>query len=365
MKWKLAAAIIVFLTLPVFTFAQAGEDSMTFELQGVVENIAEEVLEPIESAYQVVEVRVSTDGEHQGELFIIDSREGYTAGLRHEVHEGQKVLLSVMTLPGVEKPTAFLVDVVRMGSLVWVLAVFVLVVIVVGAWRGLASLLSLGVIGLVLFGFILPQILNGANPVLVTLLGSAVILAFAIFVTHGFKKMSLAAFLGTIAGLVITGILSILFVNWAQLTGLGLEEAALLQLKMGVSFDVRGLLLSAIIIGAVGVLDDMAVNQVETVAELKLANPLLSKRELINGAMRVGRHHIASVVNTLVLAYAGVSLPLLLIFMMADQGVTNMINSELIAGEIIRTLVGTIGLILTVPISTVIAASMCSKKKVE
>jgi len=147
-------------------------------------------------------------------------------------------------------------------------------------------------------------------------------------------------------------LLAVIFVKAASLTGLAGEEATLLQLKTGLTLDSQGLLLAAIIIGTVGVLDDVAVNQTETVFELAEANPTLSRTELFRRSMRIGRHHIASMVNTLVLAYAGASLPLLLIFSTSDEGVVNLLNSEFIAEEIVRTLVGTIGLISAVPLAT-------------
>ena len=353
----LVIAIALFATIfPGFVFAQETEVPSTVEVRAVVESV-----ESIGDDRQIVNARVITEGEHMDSVFEVDSADGLVMGLRYRVNEGQKVVLAVTSIPG-EGEIVYLTDVVRSSSLWWVLALFILVVLAVGRWRGLTSLLSLVVIAGVLFAFILPLILKGASPILVTIAGSAIILAFSIFVTHGFKKTSLAAFLGTIAGLVITGILALVFVDWAQLTGLGLEEAALLQLELGAALNVKGLLLSAIIIGAVGVLDDMAVNQVQTVIELKRANPELSSGELVKRAMRVGRHHIASVVNTLVLAYAGASLPLLLLFVASDVGTSSLINSEVVAGEIVRTLVGTIGLVLTVPIATVIASYMKLKK---
>ena len=362
---KIIATLSLFSIIYFLPFVANAQEEIvpeTIETRAVVETIIEEQLEPADEAYQVVTVRVQSQGIMNNRLFTVDSRQGYTAGLRYQVSEGQQVQIALVEIPNETEPIVFITDVIRLSPLMWLLIIFVFIALIVGLLRGFTSLLGLGVIMLVLFGFILPQILNGQNPVLITLIGSAVIVAFSIFVTHGFKRSSLAAFLGTLAGLVITGVLASLFVDIAQLTGLASDEAAILQLKTGLEFDMKGLLLAAIIIGALGVLDDITVTQSETVFELQRTDPSLSKTELIRRSMRIGRHHIASVVNTLVLAYAGASLPLLLLFIASDQNTLDLINSEIIAEEIVRTLVGTIGLILSVPIATWFAALFVIRK---
>ena len=360
--------IISCFLLSTFCFlphiAQAQDELVqpeTIETRALVEEIIEEQLEPADQAYQIVSVRVESQGILNNRLFTIDSRDGYTAGLRYEVSEGQRVQIAILEIPGEPEPIIFITDVIRLSSLMWLIVLFILITLIVGLVRGFTSLLGLGVIMLVLFGFILPQILNGHNPVLITLLGSSVIVAFSIFITHGLKRSSMAAFFCTLAGLIITGLLAFLFVDLVQLTGLASDEGAILQLKTGLEFDMKGLLLAAIIIGALGVLDDVTVTQSETVFELNKTDTDLSQSKLMRKAMRVGRHHIASMVNTLVLAYAGAGLPLLLLFIASDQSTLNLINSEIIAEEIVRTLVGTIGLILSVPIATWFATLFIKK----
>ena len=352
------------LILPSALFAQTeGEEPTTIEVDAVIERVSEEKLEPADEVYQVVDALVLSEGEYEGSVLTIDSREGYLEDLRYVVDEGQKVKLMIIALPGVDEPLVYITDINRLGALFWLFLLFIAVVLGVGSLRGLGSLIGLGAIVLVLFGFILPQILKGSDPIFVTIIGSAVILAFSIFGTHGFKKITLGAFFGTIGGLIITGALAFLFVTISHLSGLGGEEASLLQLKAGVSLNAQGLFLAAIILGAVGVLDDVAVNQSEIIHELKKTNPDMGASELIKRSMRIGRHHIASVVNTLVLAYAGASLPLLLLFVASDQSTLHLINSELIAEEIVRTLVGTIGLICAVPLATWFTVLMLREKK--
>ncbi len=345
--------LVSFLLIPNLALAQ--EEPSTIEATGVVESIVEEQLEPASEAYQVVEVRVISDGKYDGRLFTIDSQADYLVGLRHVVEPSQKVKLSIISTPD-GSTIVFITDVVRLEPMMWLVLLFVIVTLLVGLLRGLSSLIGLVVIMAVLFGFILPNLLAGRDPLIFTLIGAAIIMLVSVFGTHGLRKQSVAAFLGTIGGLGITGILAIIFVPLTKLTGLASEEAALLQLKTGMSIDLQGILLAAIIIGALGVLDDVAVTQSETVFELKKTDPNLKLRELAGRALKIGRHHIASVTNTLVLAYAGASLPLLLLFLMVDTTTIDLVNSEFIAEEIVRTLVGTIGLICTVPIATWIAA---------
>ena len=366
MKFLLAFILIFFTCWPCGVFAQDKLiENSTIEARATIEQIIDEKLEPPEEAYQVVEIRIKTEGAYNNSLFTVDSREGYLAGLRHTVKENQEVEVSIISSLDYGEPVVFITDAVRLNVIMWLVILFIAVTLIVGLLRGVSSLISLGVIILVLFGFILPQLVNGHNPILITLIGSAAILAVSIFGTHGFRRPSWAAFLGTVGGLIITGILAVVFVKVASLTGLASDEAAMLQLKTGLSLNAQGILLAAIVIGALGVLDDVAVNQSETVFEFAKTDPTLSKRELVRRSMRIGRHHIASMVNTLVLAYAGASLPLLLLFGVSDQSIIGLLNSEFIAEEIIRTLVGTIGLISTVPLATWFAVIYIKKNKLK
>lgn len=362
MKKYLLILLVSFFLIPSLALAQEeptpeliAVEPTAVEATGVVESIVEEQLEPTNEAYQIVEVRVISEGEYNGRMFTVDSQADYLVGLRHQVEAGQKVKLSIIGSPD-GSTIVFITDVVRLEPLMWLVIIFVLVTLLVGLLRGLSSLIGLAVILAVLFGFILPNLLAGRDPIIFTLIGAAMIMLISVFGTHGLRKQSVAAFLGTLGGLGITGILAMIFVPLTKLTGLASEEAALLQLETGMSIDLQGILLAAIIIGALGVLDDVAVTQSETVFELKKTDPNLKLRELAGRALKIGRHHIASVTNTLVLAYAGASLPLLLLFLAVDTTTIDLVNSEFIAEEIVRTLVGTIGLICTVPIATWIAA---------
>lgn len=287
-----------------------------------------------------------------GGMFLVDTRESYTEGVRFAVGEGDTVMLQVIpNSDGTE--TAFLSDVYRLPRLLYLMAAFALLIVVVGRRRGVSALVGLGITAGILFVYVFPVILQGGNPLVAVMIGSVLILGVNMHLSHGFSRRTVLAYLATLCGLVAAFVLAYIAVMVAHLSGLSSEDAVFLYWLNESPLDVRGVLLGAVILGATGVLDDIAITQGETVAELSEANPSLTRKELYVRAMRVGRHHIASTVNTLVLAYAGAAMPLLLLFL-ATKGVTmaQFINNEQVAEEIVRTLAGTSALVLTVPLAT-------------
>ncbi len=344
---------------------QAELEDINEVLEGFDQPVSDFAIESFESKATVVEIISDEEingqrqmvfvAEADGERYTIDTQQSLLEGLRYNIKEGDRVYLQIIEDRG-ELVSVFLVDVIRTGNLFLIILLFAAVIIAVGRWRGLASLFGLAITLLILLLFIIPQILNGNDPVLITVIGSLVILTVNMHLSHGFNKGTLLAFVSTAAGLSLVWIFSNLFVSFSRLSGMASEEAILLQYNSETVAGPGGILLAAIILGAVGVLDDIAITQSETVAELRAANPKMTSAELFKAGMRVGRHHIASTVNTLVLAYAGVALPLLILFM-HTQGVDLMrfLNEEAVAEEIVRTLAGTLALIMTVPIATWLA----------
>jgi uncharacterized membrane protein len=235
-----------------------------------------------------------------------------------------------------------------------VAAVFAGVVVLLGGWRGATALVGLTISVLILLMFVLPAILDGRSAVLVAVVGSAAIAYVTMYLAHGFGRMTTIALLGMISALVLTAVLSAIVVEMARFTGFVAEETSLLTFFEGI--DVTGLLLAGIVLGAAGALDDVTITQAATVWELRAADPSLDNAGLFRRALRVGRDHIASIVNTLLLAYAGASLPLLVLFVLARQSLGTIANSEIVAVEITRTLVGSIGLVAAVPLTTWLAA---------
>lgn len=240
-------------------------------------------------------------------------------------------------------------------TLLWGVAlVFAAAVIGLGRMRGLAALGGLVASVSVLVAFIVPAILQGKSPVLVATVGAGVIGFLALYLAHGWNPLTHVAVIGTFAALVLTVVLSALTVALADFSGFASEES--FYLIFVDDFDVNGLLLAGIVLGALGALDDVTVTQASSVWEVRRANPSLPRAELYRAGLRVGRDHIASTVNTLLLAYAGASMPLLLLFALSGQELGVVLNSEVLATEIIRTLVGSIGLVTAVPMTTWLAA---------
>jgi uncharacterized membrane protein len=243
---------------------------------------------------------------------------------------------------------------------------FAALVLLIARWRGVTALAGLAASGVIIFGFIAPQLLSGRNPVLVSISGALLIVLASMGLTHGFSRRTATAIAAVLFTLLLTIGLGALAVEGLKLLGFGSEAAVHLRLSTLPLQDISGLLLAAIIIGTLGVVDDVAITQVTVVQELARAKKELSMRELFVRASNVGREHIAAVVNTLVLAYVGASLPLfILLYANQIQPAWVLLNSETIAEEIVRTLVGSIGLVLAVPIATLFAARVFSGRTAE
>lgn len=253
--------------------------------------------------------------------------------------------------------TYFYADRDREGSLLWLAGLFAVVVIALGRFRGVLALAGMFAALVVLVAFVAPSALDGNDPLLVSIVAASAIAFVSLYLTHGFTPTTTVALAGTLAALALTLGLSWAFFEFAELTGLAGESAIVLP-SIAENLDVGALVLGGAIIGALGALDDVTVTQVSTVAELRHRSPRLPTSELVASGIRVGRDHIASTVNTLLLAYAGASMPLLLLFAVSDQSLAEVANSEVIAVEIVRTLCGSIGLVAAVPITTALAAAV-------
>ena len=248
-------------------------------------------------------------------------------------------------------------DFERRSPMLWLAIGFAALVILFGRLRGALSLVGLAASLAVVLVFIVPAILDGEAPLAVAIIGSLAVMLLTITLAHGIGAKSLAAILGTTASLLLVALLAEVFTDLTNLTGLASEEPTLLQLG-GVEVSFQGLLLAGMVIGALGVLDDVTVSQASTVMALRAANPALGFGELYRRALGVGRDHVSATVNTLVLAYVGASLPVLLIFSSGELGFVDAVNLELVAQEVVAALVGSIGLIAAVPVTTGLAAAL-------
>jgi uncharacterized membrane protein len=259
-------------------------------------------------------------------------------------------------------PTTYSIADYQRGRSLWLLAaVFALAVIAFGRWRGLTALAGLAVTFAILLTFIVPAILDGRSPIAVAVVGAAALMLTGLYLTHGFTTTTTVAVAGTLTSLTITAALSALATTATHLSGVADDTANFLSITHG-EVNMRGLLLAGIVIGSLGVLDDVTVTQSATVTELATANPAYRFTQLYRAATRIGRAHIASVINTIVLAYAGASLPLMLLFAAGSTPVSELVTGELIAQELVRSAVGTIGLISAVSVTTALAALVAARR---
>ncbi len=285
-------------------------------------------------------------------------------GLDPDVEVGDKVrVVENAVAPGTEAVRGqeySLTDFERRRPMLLLALLFAGLVVAFARLRGVLSLVGLAVSLAVVLVFMVPAILDGKSPLAVAVVGAFAVMLTTIALAHGTGAKSLAAMIGTALSLLVTIALAVLFVDLTHLTGLSSEESLFLQTsETGLSLD--GLLLAGMVVAALGVLDDVTISQSSTVLALRAANPDQGFRELFGRAMNVGRDHVSATVNTLVLAYVGASLPLLLIFSSSTLGLSDALNLELIAKEVVATLVGSIGLITAVPITTALAALLARR----
>jgi uncharacterized membrane protein len=308
-----------------------------------------EIVQP----YQLLRLDV-TSGSLEGQELTVEYGSLVLTNEARLFREGDRVLVErTRTMEGSD--VFHVTDYVRSGPLLWLTFLFVAATVVLSGWQGLRSLMGMGVSLIVIITFIVPQILAGRNPVIVAVLGSVVMMGISLYLVYGWNSKTHVAVAGLLLSLILTGILAVWAVNWTRLSGFGAEEAGFLQVA-GVQLDTRGLLLAGIMIGTLGALDDIAIGQSSTIAELSKANPNLTWQALFKHGMTVGRDHIAAMVNTLLLAYIGAALPLVLMFTVFSEPLGFTINREIIAEEIVRTLVGSLGLLAGVPLTSIIAA---------
>lgn len=331
-----ALLLFLFILFPKTIHAQ--QTPLTYE--GSVTKVIEE-----NGGYQKLEITSSNKKE------VIENGQ-YDASNNTKYKVGDNIVVT----------DGMISDYVRRPSLYLLFAIFLFFTFLIAGKWGINSVLGMGYSFYIIFKFILPLIIKGYDAVTIAIIGAIFIIPVTFGLSHGINKKTINAIIGTVISMVIVGILSIVFVNLAHLTGFAVEEAGFLQYQLGELINLKGILLAGIIISTLGVMDDITVSQASVVEELKRANPKLSKKELFLRSMRVGKDHISSMVNTLVLVYAGASLPLLLLFVNNPHPFSEVINYEIIADEIVRTLVGSIGLILAVPITTYIAVNSYGKQ---
>jgi len=338
--------------LPDVSMTSFGAETDRARVTEIIEE-GEIALGDMVQRYQIARVEL-LEGKYQGIVMEMDYGKRQVLSSAIYLEAGDTVLVTVGSRPdGIL--TVYFVDFVRANSLLWLTAIFVATILLISRWKGLRSLLSMAFSLMVIIGYIIPHILAGEDPLRVSITGSIILLGVTLYLTYGWNLKTHAAVVSMIFVLLITGTLAGLFVIVARLTGSGDENALFLLQMLNTQINLRGLLLGGMIIGALGVLDDLVTTQASAVFELHHANEALGFRGLFRSAMRIGQDHVAATVNTLVLAYAGASLPMLLMFSLGRGDYGYLVNFEFVAEEIVRTLVGSLGLITAVPLTTAIA----------
>ncbi len=365
MKKLLLFLFIGGLFIPALVRADGPPPDVTFRAR-VMEIIAEDRTTQADGTVTVKQdlKLKALDGPFAGQEIEFDGT-GNIDVLNKQVYRVGDRVLMIASYDADGNVQFYVEDFVRTPYL-WLLAgLFLLVLLAIGRFKGLRALIALAASFIVIVKYIIPQVLAGSSPLAVTLIGSIAILLIIIYVTEGWRARSHLSVASIVLSLVLTVFISNLFVALARLTGAASENVLFLYNIGGITLNLQGLLLAGIIIGTLGVLDDVVISQVATVEQLSHAQSSFSAAELFKRGYRVGVSHIASMANTLFLAYAGVSLPLLILFISGQSAFASWqqaLNTELIATEIVRTLAGSIGLIMAVPISTIIASWWFGRK---
>ena len=359
--------LFCYLLAPIFVWAEDSTDvDKTFKAK-VVEVTAEQAVSlPDGTSGTQQDLKLSgLEGLFKNKEILIKGIGDQEANSNNTYLAGDEVLVTASKdEQGNDK--YYITDYVRTRSLLWLFLIFVVSLLVIGRWKGLRSIISLVLTFWVMIKYIVPQILDGADPIIVTIIGSLAILVAIIYLTEGLNMNANICVASIFISLVLTVILSWFFVHLARLSGMGNEEASFIMNLGAAKLNLQGILLAGIIIGTLGVLDDVVISQVVSVSELDQANASLTRKEIFKKANNVGVAHISSMTNTLFLAYAGASLPLMILFVSGQSAFASWdiaINNELLATEIVRSLAGSIGLVLAVPISTILAVIWVKRKK--
>lgn len=316
-----------------------------------------------EITYYQVNLKILS-GEHKGETVygehVTDKRMVYNL----IVEEGDEVLVYLDEDEEGKIVNAYVAEIYRQKNLTYLLALFLFTLVAVGGVKGLKTIVTLGITGVAVISVLLPGLLKGYSPILLTVAVCAVVTALTLFIISGVNRKTIAAIIGTTGGVLIAGIIALVFGYLTKLTGLGEEEAQMLMyIPQGGGLDFEGLLFAGIILGALGAVMDVGMSISSAMSEIEAIKPEISSKELIRSGMNVGRDVIGTMSNTLILAYAGASMPLMLLFLAHDIPVQEYLNWESISAEVVRTLAGSIGLILTIPLTALIAAGFRERRR--
>ena len=355
----MALLLIVFVLVPDISPRASGLPPVQLVRGRIVELLT--VTDPSEPDARIAVVQGIDGGPATGDVI-----EGFLQGpngieARPDFVVGDEVIVNISTDP--QFHFVAVNDRYRVPTLALLLGLFAVAVTVVGGWRGVRSLIALALTLAVIVKLVVPLILAGWDPAWVAIGAASGVTAATFLITEGARRQTVAAAVGTFISLTLVAVLASVFDALSRFTPLrGSESAGFLLSLGGTNLDLGGLVLAAVIFGALGVLDDVTVTQAATVQELYEADPRSSRVALAGRAMNVGRSHIAATVNTLVLAYVGASLPLIVLFAAGRQDPLLVVSGEVVAVEVVRALVGSIGIVAAVPITTAIAVWLIGRR---
>ena len=361
MKKSLVLLSILVLLTSFDVYAESTVDSnMLLETAIVLE--ASDVIdaEEFEGGYQNVKLKI-TSGKYKNEIIETENHLSSNFAYNIIVKEKDKVIVTIdETTEGYID--VFITDYMREHYILYLTILFILFIIIIGKKKGLKSVVTLSITIFAIMKILLPMILKGVNPIPITIIISIAITVLTIFVVGGINNKSISAILGTSGGVLIAGLIAFFVGSKIKLTGLSSEEAMMLAyIPQEVNFDFRSLLFSGIILGSLGAVMDVGMSIASAIEEIHNANTNIKRKDLFVSGMNVGKDIMGTMTNTLILAYTGSTIPMLLLFMAYETSMVKIINLDIIATEIIRSLAGSIGLVLTIPLTAFIASVLIKK----
>ncbi|MBE6034378.1 YibE/F family protein [Aminipila sp.] len=353
---KIYFIIILMLLFTETVSAQTKDSSVVqAEVMDMVQEYAND------SNIQIARLKI-LEGKYKNKELFVQSLYIESSEYSFDLEKGKKVLVNVSSENG-EDISGYIVNISRSDDLKLLIIIFLIVVALFGRTKGLLSVSALAISGIIILKFMIPFIQNGYNPLLIALISCVLIILISFTLTLGFTYKSFVAILGTAGGTVIAGVLALIFTDLCYITGLSGEEVSHLITTLGIEIDYRGLYLSGVLIGAIGVVMDVAMSITSMIFELKRHSPNVGFAKLMGSGLEVGKDIMSTMVDTLILAYVGGTMPLFLVIINSNMSLNEALSREVIAMEIIRSLCGSIGLILTIPLTSLIASFMVSVKK--
>lgn len=353
---KFLCVLIFIMLLPNIAFAQNIDDNDIVKAQVLdIKKVDDEGIKK-----EIIKVKI-LEGDYLDKEIDIEYMPIQYSQYNFDLHKGSKVRIKLEKDNNQIK--ANIMNVSREDDLKLLAIIFLICVILFGKIRGILSITSLAVSGLIIIKFMIPLILKGYNPLLISVLCSIFIVLISFILVSGFTYKSFAAILGTIGGTISAGFLAYIFTDLCSITGLANEDVQFLITSMNITLDFRGFFMSGVLIGTIGAVMDVAMTVTSVIFEVKSKSRNLEFIKLVRTGLNVGKDVMATMVNTLILAYAGASMPLLIILNKFNISINQMVSMEILSTEIIRSLCGSIGLILTIPLTSVIASIMANNKR--